>query len=871
MWTDVLYTVGIDVGSNSIKTVLIEFDDNGKNEKILATDLNKIRKRDTKEVIRNSFEHVLSKTKLSEKDIAYVATTGEGEMVDFRRGHFYSMTSHSRGALFLNPDVRGVVDVGALHAKAFIMDDRSKVLGYKMTSQCASGSGQFLENISRYLGIPLEDVGELSMQSTSPEMVSGICAVLAETDVINMVSRGISASDILNGIHLSMGRRLIGFLRGLGVEGHVLITGGLASNQGFVVVMQDLADKTKLDVTFATHEHSVFAGAIGSAIWGAFRHIKLLARSNTPPKMLKKTELQLGNVTKNIGTMFLTNRDKYGDMPAFAQRENGEYRYWTWNELVNDICTFSAYLKSKDLQKGERIGIISRNYYHRLVVEMAVMSSGFVSVPIFHRYTEEMMADLIDFSDVKMLILVNYWRLEYLPVENKHLVVMERPEFPRKKFPFELQVEFFEDIMREITLPPVEKKEIEHSFSESEPTDTCLIMFTSGTTRFPKGVILTHLNILSQQAALRTLWKPEPGMRFLCYLPWHHSFGGLFERFFALHSGGCLAVDDSWGKDIGKLFKNFAEIKPHIYFSVPKIYKDIISQVLNSEEAEDMFFHNDLKFVFTAAAPLALSISDIFKKKNVPVVEGWGLTETSPCCTLTELLLDRKPGVVGFPIPGVEVKLGEENEILVRGVNVMNGYFKLPDVTSRVLDEDGWFKTGDIGEITPDGVKIKARKDRVFKLSNGEKVFPSMLERNIGSLCKFIKHAYIFGSGRDHPHALLFPNFELLESKGISALDEAECGHPDSSGKLSACFTACLHKINCHINIKFEHIERAVLVNQELSLEKNELTPSFKIIPRNIESNYKEYIDCVRENRLDDLPDDAQVIDVCDCHEVVKK
>jgi long-subunit acyl-CoA synthetase (AMP-forming) len=360
-------------------------------------------------------------------------------------------------------------------------------------------------------------------------------------------------------------------------------------------------------------------------------------------------------------------------------------------------------------------------------------------------------------------------------------------------------------------------------------------------------------------------------MRFLCYLPWHHSFGGLFERFFALHSGGCLAVDDSWGKDIDKLFKNFSEIKPHIYFSVPKVYKEIISRVLVSKEAEEIFFHKDLKFVFTAAAPLYLNISDVFKQNNIPVVEGWGLTETSPCCTLTELLLERKPGVVGFPIPGVEIKLGDENEILVRGANVMQGYFKMADETAEVFDRDGWFKTGDIGEITSGGLKIQARKDRVFKLSNGEKIFPSMLERNIANLCDFIKHAYVFGAGQDNPFALLFPDNELLQSKEISVLNKSECTNPDEIDRLSNCFSGCLHKVNCQIDVKFQHVEKAIFINRELSLKNNELTPSFKIIPRNIEKNFKKYIDCMIKNRIEDLPDDAHVIKVCDCREIVQK
>ena len=581
-----------------------------------------------------------------------------------------------------------------------------------------------------------------------------------------------------------------------------------------------------------------------------------------------KSDTTLKSGTRNIGVMLLNNRDNYGDLNAFAQVEEESYQFWTWNELVEDIIVFASYLQGKGLEKGDHIGIISRNYYHRLVVELAVMASGYVRVPIFHRYTEEMMSHLLDFSDVKMLILVNYWRLEYLPTDDKPLLVMETPEFPRKMYPFENRVEFFDDVMRNSNPTPEQRQAIEQLFRSIEPEDTCLVMFTSGTTRFPKGVILSHKNIMTQQSALEELWKPEPGLRFLCYLPWHHSFGGLFERFFALHSGGCLAVDDSWGKDITRLLRNFEEIKPHIYFSVPKVYKEIVSRVLVSQEAEKTFFHDELKFVFTAAAPLDTSISDIFKKKGIPVVEGWGLTETSPCCTLTGLLLDRTPGVVGFPIPGVEVKLHDDKEILVRGVNVMKGYYKLPEVTAAVLDEDGWFKTGDLGAVAEEGLQILGRKDRVFKLSNGEKVFPSVMERNIGNLCKFIKHAYIFGAGQDHPCALLFPNRELLDSDEISILDEAECVHPDKSDTLTECFSRCLHKINCHQDVKFERIQKAMIIDEELTLERDELTPSFKIIPRNIEKNYKEYIDCMMQSDTGHLPGNAYIVEVCDCCEV---
>lgn len=270
------YTVGIDVGCDSIKTTLIQFDRDGSNPRLLMDDLDKIRRRDIKEVVQHAYDRVLSHFDLKHKNIAYVATTGEGEMVDFRRGHFYSMTAHARGAIFLNPNIRAVVDGGALHAKAMQIDQRSKILAYKMTSQCASGSGQFLENIARYLGVGIDDIGELSLQADEPEIVSGICAVLAETDVINMVSREISTANILKGIHLSMAKRLVNLLRMTKAKGDVLVTGGLSKNVGFVAAMQELADQDKrLNIKILTHKDSASAGAIGAALWGAYRYVLL--------------------------------------------------------------------------------------------------------------------------------------------------------------------------------------------------------------------------------------------------------------------------------------------------------------------------------------------------------------------------------------------------------------------------------------------------------------------------------------------------------------------------------------------------------------------------------------------------------------------
>jgi benzoyl-CoA reductase subunit D len=264
-------TAGIDIGSGAVKTVLF------RGETWLAKRVERIRRRDPMDLARQGYDEVLAEQKLKPEDVAYVATTGEGENVKFATGHFYSMTTHARGGVFLNPAARAVVDIGALNGRAIYIDERGKVLAYKMTSQCASGSGQFLENIARYLGVAVEEIGPLSRSSKNPEKVSSICAVLAETDVINMVSRGIATPDILKGIHISMASRLVKLLKVTGIsKGTVLLTGGLALDEGLLAALQEeLVNEKIAGLSAMSHADSIYAGAIGAALWGAFRHRKL--------------------------------------------------------------------------------------------------------------------------------------------------------------------------------------------------------------------------------------------------------------------------------------------------------------------------------------------------------------------------------------------------------------------------------------------------------------------------------------------------------------------------------------------------------------------------------------------------------------------
>lgn len=266
--------MGIDVGGSYIKAVLMKYDKENGKHKLIDKKTEKIRKRNPKDVATDTIDMLLEKNDLNyDNDIAYLASTGEGEMVVKKTGHFYSMTSHAKGGIFFAPKAKTVVDMGGLYVRAIKVDHRGKVLDYKMTGQCASGSGQFIENISRYLGLAVEEVGAISLKSKNPEVPSGICAVLAETDVINLVSKGVSTPDIIKGINISIAQRIVKLLAGLKAESPVALVGGMGMNEGMVQAIEELTrENKKRDFEYISHPDAVYSGAIGAALWGGFRY-----------------------------------------------------------------------------------------------------------------------------------------------------------------------------------------------------------------------------------------------------------------------------------------------------------------------------------------------------------------------------------------------------------------------------------------------------------------------------------------------------------------------------------------------------------------------------------------------------------------------
>lgn len=547
-----------------------------------------------------------------------------------------------------------------------------------------------------------------------------------------------------------------------------------------------------------------------------------------------ESENKLGEVIPNIATLLDRNVELFCDKIVFQEIDkSGDYKGISWKYFYNNIQNISYNLQQKGFQKGEKIVMFSRNSLEMLQLELAVMAYGGIVVPIFANFKKDTAELLIHHSDATWLAVSGEQQLSNLSPEINIKHMYSFSPVANSLFP---KVKNFSELLVQ---RPDNQNNLDYLIQKNS---VCLNMYTSGTMGIPKCVQLTHGNILSQQAALSIVWDVKETDRFLAYLPWHHSFGGIFELFTALYNGATFSLESSYGRDAKRIFENWKKVKPTIFFSVPKVYQSLYDLTRESKEAENIFFNSGLKFIFTAAAALPEKLSTEFQKRGIPVIEGWGLTETSPCCTLTDANLKRETGLVGKPIPGVSIRIAEDDEIQVKGPNVMVGYYRNEEANKEAFTEDGWYRTGDVGKITENGLMLISRKDRIFKLSNGEKVIPTDLEKAIELKCHYVQYAVVTGSGEEHPVALIFPNKKLLEHPDYELSPEDGCFCPRSLNELGRCLTGCLSIANDSIGQKFAKVKSAAIILDELSFENNTLTPSMKVAPKNVVEKYRSHL-----------------------------
>ena len=578
-----------------------------------------------------------------------------------------------------------------------------------------------------------------------------------------------------------------------------------------------------------------------------------MTRSHAPAAMIEGQEIwsdfEPVGPSESVGGMLARNVARFGNQAAFAERATGAWRTVTWRALAQDAAALGEWLTRAGIGPGDRVVVFSPNRGEMLVAEFAVMGIGATYVPIFAGYAAEQATALVAQARPSALIVANTGTLAKTgaPGTLRALLTFDACDALAVAAALEGTSVRHATLAGAIAACAVRGDDdpafirFLETASAIDPHTAALMMYTSGTSGRLKGVLLSHDCILSQQRALAAIWTVTPEDRFLSFLPWHHSFGGIFEKYTALYNGATLYIDDSLGKDLDLLFANWLAVRPTIYFSVPKIYQQLVARVESRPEEELLVFHSGLRFVFTAAAALPAHLAAFFAARRIPVIEGWGLTETSPCCTLTDLVEPRTvQGMVGYPIPGVRVRIAPDGEIHVRGPNVMIAYDDEPEATTAALPGDGWFRTGDLGALEGKGLRLISRRDRVFKLANAEKVIPTSIELRLAGMNAYIRHVIVVGSGRDYPAAVVFPDFYRITEEFGDDRAAAELVVKES-------IRQTVLEFNRTHPVKFERIQAIAVVSRELSIERDELTPSLKVRVGNVLDGAWEYVEATYE------------------------
>lgn len=558
---------------------------------------------------------------------------------------------------------------------------------------------------------------------------------------------------------------------------------------------------------------------------------------------------------------------EYGPRPLFGTKTAGEWIWTTYAEFGARVDAVRGGLAAQGIGTGDAVGLISANRTEWAVVAYATYSLGAKIVPMYEHQVDEEWRYILADSGAKVLIVSTpeiFARVESWPAELTNLTsafgIDLPPGAPRS-------MGALEDAGRERPVPA----------ADIAPEDICGLIYTSGTTGQPKGVMLSHANIMANVNPLRELVSLSGDDCSVSFLPWAHSLGQTVELHILVSAGARTAFAES----IPKLIENIAEIRPTILISVPRVWNKVYDG-LNKRMAQqgglkkrlfDTALTNQnrrralakrgrrsraadlqhavfdrlifakvrerlggrLVYAVTGGAALAKEVAEFIDNIGITVYEGWGLTETSPIATCNRPG-EQRLGSVGRPLPGVEVRVDTsvldddsgDGELVVYGPIVMKGYHNMPAETAQVMTDDGGFRTGDRGHIDDDGyVYITGRIKEQYKLENGKYIVPAPLEERL-QLSPFISQIFIEGANRPFNVALVIPDRAAIEAwareKGLGVgydalLDRQEANQliADELGRLSSSFKG------------YERVKRFKLIGEELSTDNGMLTPSLKV------------------------------------------
>ena len=591
----------------------------------------------------------------------------------------------------------------------------------------------------------------------------------------------------------------------------------------------------------------------------------------------------------NRGTLtqlFFTTVDRHAGLPAaFRSKVGGAWVSITHREALERVQAISLGLRELGIKPGDKVAIISENRPEWALADYACLCARTTDVPIYPTLTAKQTEYILrDSESVAAFCSTTAQVDKVLEVRSglpglRHIVAFDSAAAAQRPGVTSLAAVEAKGRAAASKHPQWKQEAL-----TAEPDDLATLIYTSGTTGDPKGVMLSHHNIWSNVQAVLQMIPIGGGDECLSMLPLSHSYERMVD--YTLFQAGVII---NYAESFDTVAANLGEVKPTVVLSVPRLYEKVYARVLENalggsaikrtiffwakrageqwatlslaglpipgglaikkKVADRLVFGKlrartggKIRFFVSGAAPLSFEIAKFFYSAGLPIIEGYGLTESSPVLTLNPL--DRiKLGTVGRAIPGVELKIESDGEILARGPNIMQGYFKLPEATRETLDTEGWLHTGDIGEIDSDGyLKITDRKKDLLKTAGGKYIAPqpieAMVKRN-----KLVSQAVVFGDRRKFPIVLVVPNFELLQrwarERNLSFDSNAQLiALPDVQAKVEREVMSSLHDL-----AKFEMPKKVVLLPQDFTIEGGELTPKLSVKRRVVETRYKDLID----------------------------
>lgn len=549
---------------------------------------------------------------------------------------------------------------------------------------------------------------------------------------------------------------------------------------------------------------------------------------------------------QNLAEAQRRQAERFGPRPALRYKRHGLYHDLTWEAYREASVACAAALVGAGIRRGDRVGLLSENRLEWLIADMGILTAGGVNVPPHSPLTAKQVAYQFADAGIHWLFVSNAEQLDKvasvlhdLP-ELKGIVAFDARAAAAADYAVPaFSWDFFLQRGRQECL----NDELLRREGDILPDDLATIMYTSGTTGNPKGVMLTHRNLLSNADAIASISPHTPGDVMLSWLPYSHIFARTIDHYLSLVDGVLLALAES----AETLVENLAEVRPTHMAAVPRFYEKILAAVAAPDPADTgrrlrRIFGNRIDWLMSGGAPLPYAVAKAYLDAGLHVLQGYGLTETSPVITYNRR--DHfKIETVGLPLPDVEVKIAADGEVLTHGPHVMPGYWNNPEATADAI-HDGWFHTGDLGSLDADGfLSITGRKKELMVLSSGKKLVPNHIEGLLLS-DECIDQAVVYGEGRNFLTALIVPHWvNLRRTMGLGAeIDNATPEQLATSPAVYAFLEERLRKALADVS-SWEHVKKFVVLPQPFSVANEELTVSLKLRRNVVFERYQEKLD----------------------------